>query len=82
MIRTAIIGICTIALAATASTAAPPAQKSDPNKIVCRTIAQTGSRLNMTRACHTVAEWAELRRQTKQRNADKIQGSNPTSLSN
>ena len=81
MIRTAIFGICTVALAATASTAAPRSKKSDPNKIICRVVEETGSRLNKTRACHTVAEWAELRRQTKQ-TVERIQDSRPANLSN
>ena len=81
MIRTIVFGICSVALAATAATAAPSSKKNDPNKIVCKTIAETGSRLNKTRACHTVAEWAELRRQTKQ-TVERIQDSRPANLSN
>ena len=79
MIRTVLFGICSVALAATAANAAP--KKQDPNKVVCKTIAETGSRLNKTRACHTVAEWAELRRQTKQ-TVERIQDSRPANLSN
>ena len=79
MIRTVIFGLCSVALAATAATAAP--KKNDPNKVVCKTIAETGSRLNKTRACHTVAEWAELRRQTKA-TVERIQDSRPANLSN
>ena len=48
----------------------------DANKQICRTIADTGSRLGRYRACHTAQEWAELRRQTKQ-NVDHIQNARP-----
>ncbi|MBV9900554.1 MAG: hypothetical protein JOZ90_05590 [Alphaproteobacteria bacterium] len=64
---------------ATAVIAEPPAvgsAQADSNKQICRTIADTGSRLGRYRACHTAQEWAELRRQTKQ-NVDHIQNARP-----
>jgi hypothetical protein len=45
---------------------------SDPNKVICKTISETGSRLKRTRACHTAREWEDLRAQTD-RNVEKIQ---------
>ena len=48
--------------------------KADPDRQVCRRINDTGSRLGAIRVCHTAAEWAELRRQTKQ-TIDQIQNS-------
>jgi hypothetical protein len=45
---------------------------ADPNKVICRTIAEIGSRLNRSRACHTAAEWEDLRRQASG-NVEKIQ---------
>ena len=45
---------------------------ADPNKKTCRTVAEIGSRLKRSRACHTAAEWAELRRQSTL-NIEKIQ---------
>ena len=45
---------------------------ADPNKKICRTIADTGSRLKRSRACHTAREWEDLRRQTEL-NIEKIQ---------
>jgi hypothetical protein len=45
---------------------------ADPNKMICRTIGETGSRLNRSRACHTAAEWEDLRRQATG-NVEKIQ---------
>jgi hypothetical protein len=48
--------------------------KADANKQICRTFADTGTRLGQYRACHTAQEWAELRRQTSQ-NVDHIQNS-------
>ena len=53
---------------AQAPTAADPSlkgNKGDPNRMVCRSMNEGGSRLDRRRACHTVAEWAELRRQTR-----------------
>jgi hypothetical protein len=42
------------------------ARKDDPNRMVCRNLNEGGSRLDRRRACHTVSEWAEMRRQTRQ----------------
>jgi hypothetical protein len=50
--------------------------KSDANKQICRTMSDTGSRLNRSRACHTAQEWTELRRQAKA-NVDHIQNARP-----
>ena len=74
--------VCAAALVtATAVIAQAPAtngagSSADANKQICRTIADTGSRLGRYRACHTAQEWAELRRQTKQ-NVDRIQNARP-----
>ena len=59
-----------------------PKKPRDPNKIICKYDSESGSRLKRSRACHTQAEWDELRRQMKQ-NIDKVQNSrawnsNPT----
>ena len=48
----------------------------DPNRMICKTVEESGSRLKRVRACHTQAEWDELRRQMKQ-NIDRIQNSRP-----
>ena len=67
-------------IAATAVMAEAPSEttgkaaKADPNQRICRTFHDTGSRLGGYRACHTAAEWAEMRRQTVQ-NIDHIQNS-------
>jgi len=66
---------------ATSVLAQPPAagggrSSADANKQICRAMADTGSRLGRSRACHTAQEWAELRRQTKQ-NVDHIQNARP-----
>ncbi len=84
MIRRAILAVAAVALAsgvASASSGSSKSGGSDPNKVVCKTEGPTGSRLGKTRACHTVAEWAELRRQARQ-NVEKIQDSRPANLSN
>ncbi|HEY5723157.1 MAG TPA: hypothetical protein VIT45_12620 [Allosphingosinicella sp.] len=82
MIRRAILGVAAVALAAGVASASSTKSKSgDPNKVVCKTEGPTGSRLGKSRACHTVAEWAELRRQARA-NVEKIQDSRPANLSN
>jgi hypothetical protein len=63
------------------STAGDPALKSskgDPNRMICRSMNEGGSRLDRARACHTAAEWAELRRQTRA-TIDHIQTTRPGS---
>lgn len=53
-----------------------PRKARDPNKVICKSDSESGSRLKKTRSCHTQQEWDELRRQMKQ-NVDKIQNSRP-----
>ncbi len=38
----------------------------DPNEIVCRSLAETGSRLRTQRTCATRAQWSESLRQDRQ----------------
>ena len=45
--------------------AALKADKADPNRMICRAMNEGGTRLDRRRACHTAAEWVELRRQTR-----------------
>ena len=54
------------------------ANKADPNRMVCRTLGDGGSRLDRHRTCRTAAEWAELRRQTRE-TIDHIQNSRAAS---
>lgn len=49
----------------------------DPNRVICRTYHETGSRLKKERTCHTAAEWAEIRRQQRM-TVDRIQSSKTT----
>ena len=42
------------------------APTNNPNERVCRTITDTGSRLNRSRVCRTRAEWAQQRREMRQ----------------
>ncbi|GAA4812450.1 hypothetical protein GCM10023232_04650 [Sphingosinicella ginsenosidimutans] len=50
--------------AAAGAMAQQPAQKGseDPDRMICRRITQTGSRLQGERVCMTAAQWAEQRR--------------------
>lgn len=67
-------------LCASGAAASEGSKHSDPHKRVCKTISETGSRLNRTRACHTQAEWEELRRQTKAK-IENIQNNRPFNAS-
>ncbi len=84
MIGKTIFGLSAVALAAAAASASPPSATGagkDANKMICRTIQEIGSRLTKTRACHTKAEWEDLRRQARQ-NVQNIQDRRPANLSN
>lgn len=75
MIGKLLYGACGAALMTATALVAQPSQggsAAGANKQICRTIADTGSRLGRYRACHTAQEWAELRRQTVA-NVDRIQ---------
>ena len=39
-----------------------PSVAADPNKLICRTDTETGSRLRSTKTCMTRAQWAERQR--------------------
>jgi hypothetical protein len=49
----------------------------DPNRVICRTEQQIGSRLQKIRRCHTAAEWAEIKRENR-RVIDKVQAHKPS----
>ena len=72
----AAFGASAAALVTAAAVMAQPAARRDSavdaNRKICRAMSDVGSRLSRSRACHTAAEWAELRRQMKQ-NVDHIQ---------
>ena len=77
------IALCAVTAAAVAGTGAADAMekskaKGDPNKVVCRNISESGSRLKSKRVCHTNAQWAEIRREAKEQ-IDQIQNNRPAS---
>ena len=45
---------------------APGKAGADKDKMVCRTMDATGSRLAKRRECHTLAEWTEIRLRDRQ----------------
>lgn len=49
----------------------------DPNRMICRTEQEIGSRLKKIRRCHTAAEWAEIKRENR-RTIDKVQAHKPS----
>ena len=52
--------------------------KADPNKVVCKNVSESGSRLKSKRVCQTNAQWAEQRRDAKEA-IDHIQNNRPAS---
>ena len=77
MLKAFTLGLVTASLLAGSAFAAENNKpKSDPNKMICRTESEIGSKLKRTRACHTKAEWDELRRQT-QANVEHIENARP-----
>lgn len=72
MIAKSVAAFCAAALASGVLAAAQPAPAPAPaansnnERLICRTMPDGGSRFTTQRACHTRAEWAELRRQTQQ----------------
>ena len=77
-----LIGVCAAVVAAAVGAGAAGAMeskgRSDPNKIVCRNISESGSRLKTKRVCHTNAQWTEIRREAKEK-IDQIQNNRPAS---
>jgi hypothetical protein len=58
---TSLVGVA----AASAGEQSGKSKRGDPNKLICKTMEENGQKLRKVRACHTAAEWAELRRQTR-----------------
>jgi hypothetical protein len=84
MIGRILYGACAIGLVAATAVMAEPSNvaagsssvaepKSDANRQICRTTADTGTRLGRTRECHTVQEWEEIHRH-RGNEADRYQG--------
>lgn len=71
MLKSIIVtGVLCAAAAASAQTArstsgSGSAAADDDNRVICRTISRTESRLSRERVCKTRAEWAEMRRETR-----------------
>lgn len=57
--------LATLLSAQPPQTAATTARAADPNRQICQTLAETGSRLSRRRVCMTSAQWEEHRQQTK-----------------
>lgn len=38
----------------------------DPNRVICKKMAVTGSRLKKTRLCYTARQWEDMRKDTRQ----------------
>jgi hypothetical protein len=48
------------------------AKSYDPDKMICRTMTETGSRLSKKKMCMTASQWSDHKRQTQQA-VDKAQ---------
>jgi hypothetical protein len=74
IVRRTVLAICTVGFCAGAALASgnSSSRKRDPNKVVCRTESEMGTRLKRAKVCHTLAEWDDMRHQTD-RNVEKIQ---------
>ncbi|HEY5723116.1 MAG TPA: hypothetical protein VIT45_12415 [Allosphingosinicella sp.] len=74
MLRPFVFGLVAAAMVAGSAMAAEGGKRKsgDPNKMICKTESEIGSKLRRTRACHTKAEWEELRRQTRA-NVERIE---------
>jgi hypothetical protein len=62
--RYMVSALCLFAMLAPASAGAKPRAKEqlDPNRMICRTEEELGSRLSRKRRCLTAAQWDEIRR--------------------
>ena len=70
-----ILGVIGVAAPALAQTPSPPSGAGpalDPNQTICRSIADTGSRLSRSRVCMTRQQWEERNRDTRQ-NVERAQ---------
>jgi len=58
----------------------PINKNSDPNRVICEKVQDTGSRLNTRKICMTAAQWEEQRRRNREDLQDAQQRSiEPTS---
>lgn len=55
-----------LTVSATARPTDPQAAKADPNKVICRSEKETGSRLASVKRCMTAQEWANQRFEDRQ----------------
>lgn len=80
--RLKIIAVCAVVtmalpVPAIAMRSSDNEEVGDPNRIICRTEEQIGSRLSKIRRCHTAAEWSEIKRENR-RVIDKVQAHKPS----
>ena len=74
IVRSALLALCALSLCAGAAFASEngSSRRRDPNRVICRSEPEMGTRLKRAKVCHTLAEWDDMRRQTD-RNVEKIQ---------
>lgn len=67
MKKLVIVSAVLVATGAHAQSSTPPANNArESNDVICRTVVDTGSRLNRSRMCKTRAEWEIYRREARQ----------------
>ncbi len=66
MVGKAAFGLLVLVLASGAAASGEPPNGNDSDRIVCKSIGESGSRLRRARICYCAAEWAARQRRTQE----------------
>ena len=66
MVGKAVFGLLVFLVAGGAAAPGEPPNGNDSDRIVCRTIGESGSRLRRTSICYSLTEWTERQRRTRE----------------
>ena len=66
MVRKAAFGLLAIVLTGGAAAPGEPPNGNDSDRIICKTIGESGSRLRRTTICYSLTEWTERQRRTQE----------------
>ena len=66
MVGKAAFGLFVLVIAGAAAPPGEPPNGNDSDRIVCKSISESGSRLRRARVCHSLAEWADRQRRTQE----------------
>lgn len=73
----AVLGLSVSSAARAEETASASEAPPKKQKLVCQTVAETGSRLRTKKTCHTREEWEELRQEIRTV-TERVQSNRPT----